>query len=173
MAKDIDNEFAEYQNLELEYIYESITRIQDRRGYVFVFFGTASLTATAIGMQEQKAGFIIFSILFLLLYIGYEGSARAELAPFFFRGYAIEKKHKDEISILHTYLSVVEHSNVESEFDEILKIKNYKEQAKRINRIFYHPFRVKRSTTLLAITAIVTEITIMFLLRYIWNWSYF
>lgn len=171
MEKD---QLPDHQYIELSYIYDTIARIQDRRGQVFVFFGTASLTALAIGLQEQKAGFILISILFLLLYMGYEGTARAEMAPFFFRGYAIEKKHKGEISIFCTYLGVVEHhSNVEEEFDEILKIKDFKDQAKRVNKIFYNPFRVKRATTLLVVTAVVFEIALMLSLHFIWSWSYF
>ncbi len=85
----------------------------------------------------------------------------------------MSKKYKKDISILRTYLSTVEHSNVEKEFDEILKIDDYKEQAKRVNRIYYHPFRIKKATTILATIGIVVEIVFMLLLRYVWNWSYF
>jgi hypothetical protein len=169
-----NNDFSEHQKVELSYIYDYFSRIQDRRGQVFVFFGTASLTALGIALQEQKAGFILLSILFILLHMGTEGTARAEMAPFFFRGYMIEREHKGKIGILSTYMDIIEpHLNLRDDFEKILKIKDNSERIKKVNRIFYNPFKVKRATTMMAIATIALEIVFMLILHYFWGWSYF
>jgi len=168
-----NNDFSEHQKVELAYIYDYFSRIQDRRGQVFVFFGTASLTVLGIALQQQKAGFILISILFILLHMGTEGTARADMAPFFFRGYMIEREHKGEIGILSTYMDIVEpHLHLRDDFEKILKIKDNSERIKKVNQIFYNPFKVKRATTMMAIVTIVLEIALMLILHYLQGWSY-
>jgi hypothetical protein len=165
---------SEHHKIELPFIYETLSKIQDRRGQIFVFFGTASLTVLGVALQQQKAGIILVSIAFILLYIGAEGTARAEMAPFLYRGYMIEREYKEEGEILSTYIDIVEpRSNLRDEFERILYLEDPSERIKEVNKIFYNPFKVKKATTMMAIVTIALEIIFMLLLHYRWNWPYF
>jgi hypothetical protein len=98
---------------------------------------------------------------------------RAEMAPFYFRGYLIERKHKD-LSIIRTYLAVVEsHIPLIEYFEKILLLPNEKERVKKIQKIFYNPFGPKRGPFILAFIAIILELGLLYWLHFIWNWKMF
>jgi hypothetical protein len=71
-------------------------------------------------------------------------------------------------------MDIIEHQlTLRDDFEKILKIKDKSERIKKVNQIFYNPFKVKRATTMMAIATIALEIIFMLILRYLWGWSYF
>ncbi len=152
---------------ELDYIYTSLAKIQDRRAQVFTIFGTANVTVIGLALQQLKAGLILIGIALILIYIISDLTIRSEMAPFLFRGFLLERKYNGNNAIIRMHLLITEsHTRLLQAFDRLAGVKDEAVLARELRKLFYRPLGYKHGPMLLALSVIAAELAL-------WGWLYF